>query len=576
MAHNPDVNPLNDPSAEQVQLTKDEILAQQQQAEVLEQARQNDEAKMRAGIPTADQNAGIVPASNATPGGGAPGVNVSPGLPAPPVAPAPVAGRFAATPQAAASGGPQPLDTSGIEHTGGQLNELYDADYAAKLAALRRGGGAATKVHAAWVPTNRQTTTAGVVPDEVLQSKLMADNGVELAAKESQDAAAEQQRSALSQQADEDARFAREREEDQGIGRLKADAIRKKQDEKFAQIEAAKVDPKRWWAEKDTGSKIGIALAMGFGAFGAALTHGPNYALEQITKAKDADVDAQIRDVDKMKSEHSLIQQSYIDTLEETRSTVAARAAAHEIATKQIANQAQQMALSTTSTFAQKQNDLLQAKLAQHAADYREQQAKAIYGTRQGAEAYRPEHVVGPGGPTLKDLIANRKAKLGDQGAIENAQKEARASLANGGRGPRTIVIDGKLVEVAPGVTDEQANERAKQLTAADTLAQTVRDERENGPGVFRRLLAKIPGVGLPAGSGISALNLAAANSQLTGAGTPNVGDYAASENAVGSLGSRDEALDKYERTAREKQATAASALGIRVLGDAPIRPVHK
>lgn len=58
------------------------------------------------------------------------------------------------------------------------------------------------------------------------------------------------------------------------------------------------IDPNKFWASKATGSRIFAALGAAMGAMGAALTGGPNYALEIINKAVNDDIDAQKSMVD--------------------------------------------------------------------------------------------------------------------------------------------------------------------------------------------------------------------------------------------------------------------------------------
>jgi hypothetical protein len=58
------------------------------------------------------------------------------------------------------------------------------------------------------------------------------------------------------------------------------------------------IDPNKFWASKVTGSRLLAALGAAMGGFGAALTGGPNYALEIINKAVNDDIDAQKSMVD--------------------------------------------------------------------------------------------------------------------------------------------------------------------------------------------------------------------------------------------------------------------------------------
>ena len=71
-----------------------------------------------------------------------------------------------------------------------------------------------------------------------------------------------------------------------------ANAMRTKQDAAITELAATKISPDNYWANKSTGQKIGIGIAMIMGAFGAAKT-GVNSAADVINKAIDQDLDTQ-------------------------------------------------------------------------------------------------------------------------------------------------------------------------------------------------------------------------------------------------------------------------------------------
>jgi hypothetical protein len=58
-----------------------------------------------------------------------------------------------------------------------------------------------------------------------------------------------------------------------------------------------KVDPGAFWGRIGTGGSILAALMVGLGQFGAALTHGPNTALDIINDSISRDIDAQKEDI---------------------------------------------------------------------------------------------------------------------------------------------------------------------------------------------------------------------------------------------------------------------------------------
>jgi len=80
------------------------------------------------------------------------------------------------------------------------------------------------------------------------------------------------------------------------MGRVRTDAkeASSRLQTELADMQAQGIDPNRYWQNSGTASKIGAALAIGLGEFGAALGHrGTNTALEIINGAVNRDMDAQ-------------------------------------------------------------------------------------------------------------------------------------------------------------------------------------------------------------------------------------------------------------------------------------------
>ena len=61
--------------------------------------------------------------------------------------------------------------------------------------------------------------------------------------------------------------------------------------------EYQQIDPNHLWKERGVGAQIGAAIAMGLGAFGSALTGGPNTAQQIIDKAMDRDLESQAKNI---------------------------------------------------------------------------------------------------------------------------------------------------------------------------------------------------------------------------------------------------------------------------------------
>lgn len=77
------------------------------------------------------------------------------------------------------------------------------------------------------------------------------------------------------------------------------------------QLADGKIDPKRYFKNMDTGSRISTAIGLILGGIGSGLTHGPNVALQLMDKAVDKDIEAQKADLGKTHSLLSLNMQKY-------------------------------------------------------------------------------------------------------------------------------------------------------------------------------------------------------------------------------------------------------------------------
>jgi hypothetical protein len=70
-------------------------------------------------------------------------------------------------------------------------------------------------------------------------------------------------------------------------------------DELKAKVMDSEIDPKAFWARKDTGAKLTSAFALILGGIGGALTKTPNAALQVIDRAIERDLEAQRANLDK-------------------------------------------------------------------------------------------------------------------------------------------------------------------------------------------------------------------------------------------------------------------------------------
>lgn len=160
-----------------------------------------------------------------------------------------------------------------------------------------------THTKAGYVPTAQKVVTEGGVQDPELAKvmggayadKMKADASQAEADKllafhqtqQSQIAAADAAKQEDAMQQKRIANLAAQEESTKEYGRVMGLAQKD-----LDKASSAEVDPNRIWRGKP-GAQISAAIAAGLGAFGASLSHTPNFALDMINRQIDRDVEAQ-------------------------------------------------------------------------------------------------------------------------------------------------------------------------------------------------------------------------------------------------------------------------------------------
>jgi hypothetical protein len=201
-------------------------------------------------------------------------------------------------------------------------------------------------------------------------------------------------------------------------------------------LKSSKIDPQRVWHNMGTGQKIGMALSMALGAFGASLTHGPNFAKEMFDKKVDDDIASQKEEIAKRKDlvglKNNQLAQLMQRGLDERQAESALRMQKLQGFDMQIK---QQMAQSGTAQAKASGEQLL----AKNQSDFAQQQAQLHLSTQdrvqmqmqpntQAAEAQQKQKAleVNIGGRTLVAPDAEAAKKLRDQAAgLEEFKKKA-------------------------------------------------------------------------------------------------------------------------------------------------------
>lgn len=165
------------------------------------------------------------------------------------------------------------------------------------------------------------------------------------------------------------------------------------------ELEAAKIDPTHFYKTKSAVQVIGLAIAQGLGAFGAAMTHTTNTAAEIIQQAIDHDVAAQRDALERrgksLQDETSL----YAEHLRELGDAHRAAAATRQEMWQGVENQVKTAALQSqgaeVKAAAQQMIGTAQQKQALELAQWNKYHPAALVGgTAQGTSDVKPDEVI--------------------------------------------------------------------------------------------------------------------------------------------------------------------------------------
>jgi hypothetical protein len=119
---------------------------------------------------------------------------------------------------------------------------------------------------------------------------------------------------------------------------------------------------KSYWADKNTGQKIGLALAAGLGAFGAALARSPNYAQQIIDNAVAMDLNQQQMNIAKKRQTLENARGTYALARQKFQDDQSAMLAAHVTSLKAIDTQIDEIKANATSDDMKTRADEIQAQ----------------------------------------------------------------------------------------------------------------------------------------------------------------------------------------------------------------------
>lgn len=208
----------------------------------------------------------------------------------------------------------------------------------------------------------------------------------------------------------------------------------------IAQAQAAKKNFqfKDYWSDKSTARRIGSAIAVAFGAYGAAMTHSQNYALEILNKDMDDDHRNQVDRLNKLSDDELTARTGLADV-----------------------RQARIQALTDIGVKAADADRVIAAKAAQIAAVTQDGATKAAL------EAFAKKRESDSADKLLQTRIGLRNAILkAEQERIKNDEIKARTNLYNAQAGKAR----------AKGAGGGAANLNASVISEAAEQGKTLKD----------------------------------------------------------------------------------------------------
>jgi hypothetical protein len=250
-------------------------------------------------------------------------------------------------------------------------------------------------------------------------------------------------------------------------------------------IRASRIDDKKFWKEKSTGAKLAAAIAVGMGAYGAAINKGPNHALQIIESAVQADIDAQKANINAKQADLSNLQILYKSVLDETGSKLAATAAMETAAYAKIDDELRKKAAiagtEKARIVAQQMSGVLRkAQLQRDAAI-----SEAMRGKEATASRVIPATAGGIGGgpksltQRIKEAEQDRKAETEFAKDSATVQKETKEAAKGG---PERAVWGGTTYEFPNASTPTEGADLRKKLGAAKVQQDVIQRLQELGP----------------------------------------------------------------------------------------------
>lgn len=261
-------------------------------------------------------------------------------------------------------------------------------------------------------------------------------------------------------------------------------------DNALDELRKAKVDPNRFYKDKDTATNIGLALSVAMGSFWSTFTNTPNTALEMIDKAVYRDIRAQ---EDDMLNKRHLSDTALRRAMEKTGDLDKAKALVRMQLLETARLQAQKMGLNEKSAIQSANHEQLMAGLEGMIDNTRADFTMAYANFLRGSEAYRPP--AWTGAQLLRSGRENNKLYVPGVGVLptEEAYKKALVEAKGMAQMQQTYYDIGRIAKeisqaqkVAGGISEAFKSQKQRELEAVLESAMGIRSQAL-GQGVIHK-----------------------------------------------------------------------------------------
>lgn len=248
-------------------------------------------------------------------------------------------------------------------------------------------------------------------------------------------------------------------------------------------VRDAKVDPDKFWKDKSTGTKLAAAIFQALGAYGAAITHSPNFAMQIMDNAVQQNIDAQVKNIEKQKGDLSDLQMLYKSVLDQTGSKVAAVEAMKSAAFATIDDQLAQKAAIAGTEKARVNAQQIRGRIRLGQIDREAAISAAVRGKEATASRVIPEQAarVGGGPKTLEQQL--HEAERAYKSEAEYAKAKGEVVKATGGDKPLERFVVGGTTYEAPNISTPTEGADIRKKSAAANVQQVILDKlKKLGP----------------------------------------------------------------------------------------------